>query len=403
MKTNKSSRVDPAARNLRVLHCLRAPVGGLFRHVCDLAREQSNAGYDVAILCSDEPNDPATLKKLGELAEHCALGVKRISLGRLPGISDFRALMSCSALVGETYPDVIHGHGAKGGVLSRLVPSSRPVVRVYTPHGGSIHYGPRSPAGIVFGAAERLMLKRTDALIFESSFARSVFLDRFGASSTRGVVVHNGLAPNEFEEVEVGSTASDFVFLGELRALKGIFTLIDAVAIIKKSHDVSLAVVGDGPDQVALFEKTKALGLEANVQFYGPMSARDAFAYGRMVVMPSHNDSFPYVALEAIAAGRPILATRTGGVPEIFGPLKENLIAPRDAQALAERMVQFLIDPSFEEGVARELWQRAQTHFSIAEMTTGVADVYWEALHKNHSSNASPHLINSGEKLDVVK
>ena len=232
---------------LRILHCLRAPVGGLFRHVCDLAQAQTDAGHAVGVLCANEPNDARTQARIAELNETCALGVTRIGLGRFPGISDAKALWATSSLVRELVPTVLHGHGAKGGVLSRFTLSDAPIARIYTPHGGSVHYAPTSVLGSLFGFAERMMLSRTDGLIFESDFARSVFADRYGALPANTHVVHNGLAPSEFETLTLKDHPADFLFLGELRALKGVFTLLDAVAGIAADRKISVDVVATGP------------------------------------------------------------------------------------------------------------------------------------------------------------
>lgn len=377
-----------SADRLKVLHCLRAPVGGLFRHVCDLARAQCEAGYEVGVVCSDEPNDATTLDKLSRLETFCTLGVKRVPLGRFPGVSDIRALRATKSIVQDLQPDIVHGHGAKGGLLSRLVNSRRPIARVYTPHGGSVHYFPSSLAGIVFGTAERLMMTRTDGLVFESSFARDIFAERFGVLPANATVVHNGLSPEEFENVSADSSAADFVFLGELRALKGVFTLIDAIAFLKNKTSVSLAVVGEGPEKLALMEKVEALNLSAQIRFLGEMPARAAFTHGRVVVMPSHHDSFPYVALEAIAAGKPLLATRTGGIPEIFGPFSDVLVAPADAEALATAMLAQQNDRPGALKVARELRGRVRDLFSVEEMAKGVASVYKLAAFKKFGPTA---------------
>lgn len=403
MKTQLHNEEHTADRPVRVLHCLRAPVGGLFRHVCDLAKAQGGAGYEVGVLCADDPNDALTVDRIRDLSEHCALGVERISLGRLPGLSDLNALFSCASRVRRVSPDIVHGHGAKGGVLSRFVPAQRSIARVYTPHGGSVHYAANSLAGIIFGTAERVMLARTHGLILESAFAHKVFSERFGKLPQGTSVVHNGLAPHEFEDVGLNPEAADFVFLGELRELKGIFTLMDALADVAATQSVTLAIVGDGPDRIALEEKAAALALSSCVRFHKPMQAREAFAHGRMVVMPSHNDSFPYVALEAIAAGRPLLASHTGGIPEIFGPFADNLVEPRDHQGLARRMRDFLNAPDDACRVSSQLRARVRSEFSVDEMAAGVSQVYRRAMALSRAGILAEDKGCTRVKLDVAK
>lgn len=387
----------------RILHCLRAPVGGLFRHVCDLAKAQSEAGCAVGVLCADRPNDKQTLERISELAKHCELGVSRISLGRMPGFSDVKALMATTSKLREFKPDVLHGHGAKGGLLARCAPSSEPLARIYTPHGGSIHYAPNSPMGLMFGLAERFMLKRTDGLILESDFARSIFEQRFGELPTNTQVVHNGLAESEFAPVSTKGDPADFLFLGEIRALKGIYTLLEAIAEIATQRSVTVDVAGDGPEMAAFTAAVEVRSLSHSVRILGKVPARDAFARARAVVLPSHNDSFPYVALEAAAAGKPLIATSTGGIPEIFGPLAERLIAPGDAQALRGAMAQFLENEAEYVRDADDLRAHVRDLFSLSGMASGVAGVYAHAAmdrlgEPNGHSNTTSHA-----KLDAAE
>jgi glycosyltransferase involved in cell wall biosynthesis len=387
----------------RILHSLRAPVGGLFRHVCDLAKAQSDAGYAVGVLCADEPNDPQILERIAALEKHCELGVTRIGLGRMPGLSDVKALMATTYKLRELKPDVLHGHGAKGGLLARCAPGSEPLARIYTPHGGSIHYAPNSPVGLVFGLAERFMLKRTDGLILESDFARSVFEQRFGELPTNTQVVHNGLTESEFDTVSTKSDPADFLFLGEMRALKGIYTLLDAIAEIAMQRPVTLDVAGDGPEMAAFTATVESRSLSHSVRILGKVPARDAFALARAVVLPSHNDSFPYVALEAAAAGKPLIATSTGGIPEIFGPLADRLIKPGDAQALRVAMEQFLENEAEFIRDAGDLRTHVRNQFSLSGMASGVAGVYAHAAldrfgEQNGHSNTTSHA-----KLDAAE
>jgi glycosyltransferase involved in cell wall biosynthesis len=397
MSTNREEKT------FRILHCLRAPVGGLFRHVCDLARAQNESGHFVGVLCADEPNDPITLERLAELEAHCALGVSRINLGRLPGISDLKALIATSAKVSDLKPDVLHGHGAKGGLLARMASSGVQVGRVYTPHGGSIHYVPRSFAGIVFGAAERVMMARTDGLVFESNFARSVFAERFGRLPKNTCVVHNGLSPREFDPVENQADLSDFLFLGEIRELKGIYTLLEAVARIASDRKISINIAGDGPDMDAFRSSIVSRGLSSSICLLGTTPAREAFSSARAVVMPSHRDSFPYVALEVAAAGKPLIATATGGVPEIFGPFADRLIEPGNVDALASEMVRFLDHAHQFEQDAQSLRDRVRTQFSATAMAEGIAGVYSAASASVSGGDAFHTPIQQRTTLDAAE
>lgn len=390
-------------KKFRILHCLRAPVGGLFRHVCDVAKAQSDAGHAVGVLCADEPNDPMTLERISDLEKFCALGVFRIGLGRMPGISDVKALIATSKKVNELKPNILHGHGAKGGLLARFATSSEPVARVYTPHGGTVHYQPYSLAGAAFGFAERIMMTRTDGLIFESDFARSIFSKRFGSMPDNTRVVHNGLLPNEFASVTNQSDQADFLFLGEIRELKGIYTLLEAVARIAASRKITLNIAGDGPDMDAFRADIQSRGLTGSINLMGMTPAREAFASARAVLLPSHRDSFPYVALEVAAAGKPLIATSTGGIPEIFGPFADRLLEPGNVDALACEMTRFLNHPFEFSQDAISLREHVKTYFSTTVMADGISKVYAVANKNVLSTDVTQSEFNPRTSLDAAE
>ena len=121
--------------------------------------------------------------------------------------------------------------------------------------------------------------------------------------------------------VEPGADAADLVNVGEFRRIKGTDVLIDALAELHRAgRRVTLAIAGDGEEGPALRSQVARLGLTDSVRFLGHVPARQAFALGRLLVVPSRADSLPYVVIEAGGAGIPMIASEVGGIPEIFGP-----------------------------------------------------------------------------------
>ena len=110
------------------------------------------------------------------------------------------------------------------------------------------------------------------------------------------------------------------------------------------------------------------------------MPARAAFRLARIVVMPSWNESLPYVALEAAAAGIPLIATRVGGLPEIFGGEAHRLIAPGDAAALSRALAAALAEPGEIAASAIRLQARVAQMFSVMEMVAAVNGFYARIL-----------------------
>ena len=363
-----------APEPLRVLHVLRAPLGGLFRHVFDLAEGQAAAGLAVGVIMGEEPRDPIAMARAQELAARCSLGTHVVPMRRMPGLGDGLNLLRLAACTRGLRPDIIHGHGAKGGAYVRLLPGFVGGMRVYTPHGGALHFDPRTIQGMAFFAAERLMRRWTDGFIFESDFGLRMFTAKIGEPSAPSIVIRNGVREEEFAPVERAADAADFVFVGELRMLKGVGTLIEAVSSIRTP--VRICIVGSGSDRAVFEDMARKAPAHVRIEFKGAMPAREAFALGRVVVLPSHHESLPYVALEAAAAGMPLIATRVGGIPEIFGPDAGRLVSPGVAHALAAALVGAISDREDMARLAERLRVRVHSGFSVTGMVGGVIEFY---------------------------
>src|SRR5262245_31793972 len=209
-----------AHRSLNILHVLRAPVGGLFRHVLDLARGQVARGHRVGLIADSTSGGAQAEAALAALSSTLALGLTRIPMSRQVGTADIPAVRHVARRVAESGADVLHGHGAKGGAYARLARAR--AIRVYTPHGGSLHYRWVTPAGLIYLAAEHVLMRRTDLFLFESAFGRDAFRAKIGEPRAPVRVVHNGVTAPEFDPVVPDPHARDLVFVGELRSLKGV-------------------------------------------------------------------------------------------------------------------------------------------------------------------------------------
>jgi glycosyltransferase involved in cell wall biosynthesis len=368
-------------RPLKILHVARAPAGGIFRHMLDLARGQVARGHRVGVIVDSRTGGSRADMALAALAPDLALGVGRIAMRRELSPSDVFGLYRVSGRIRRLDADILHGHGAKGGAFVRLAAAGRPVVRTYTPHGGSLHYGPRTPRGIVYASLERLLMRRTDLFLFESAFARDTYQSAIGVPSGVIRVVHNGLADADFEPVPPAHDATDIVFVGELRRLKGPDVLIDAIARLRTmGRSVTATIVGEGADKAALRTQIGRLGLTGEIRFLGHVPARQAFSLGRLVVVPSRAESLPYVVMEAAAAGMPVLATNVGGIPEIFGPLAARLVPPDHAAALADAIAAALAKPAALRADAEALREQVRRSFSQNSMVDGVLAAYRDAM-----------------------
>jgi glycosyltransferase involved in cell wall biosynthesis len=381
LRVTAPAQASFAPTSLKILHVLRAPVGGLFRHVMDVAQGQIERGHRVGLIVDSMTGGARADAILAELAPRLALGVERVPITRELHPSDLVALWRISRRVSAVAPDVLHGHGAKGAALARLTPSAPDAIRVYTPHGGSLIYCPGTLAGGFYRSLEGILNPLTDLFLFESSYVTDLYRRAIGQPHGMVRVVRNGIAETEFEPVTPQPDATDIVCVGELRPVKAIDVLIEAIAVLKQSgRRVSVTLAGEGADGAKLNAQAHRLGVADQIHFIGHCPARQAFAMGRMFVIPSRAESLPYVLLEAAAAGLPIVATDVGGNAEIFGPQSGQLIPPDDVAALTGAIAAALDNPERMQGGAQALRMRVRSEFSLRTMVECNLAAYREAL-----------------------
>lgn len=343
---------------MRILHCFRSPVGGIFRHVRDLVEEHRAAGHEVGILCDSSTGGEHEDRLFDTIRPQLSLGLTRIPMRRSIAPSDLAALYRSYKHIKSLRPDILHGHGAKGGVLARLIGSALRVnrycvARLYSPHGGSLHFDRSSLSGKVVLQLERFQERFGDALVFVCDYERRTYEEKVGKPLKTARVIYNGIGEAEFEPVPAVISAVDFLYIGMLRDLKGPDVFIDAFARTERAvgRPLSALMVGDGPDRERYEAMISERGLGRRLTMMPAMPARKAFALTNFVVVPSRAEAMPYIVLEALAAGKPVIASRVGGIPEVLGVKSAALAVPGDATSLSEVMTQALQTPEWHDRV----------------------------------------------------
>ena len=375
--------------SLRILHCFRSPVGGIFRHVRDLAEQHHKAGHKVGILCDSTTGGAHEDALFDSIRPFLDLGLTRTPIRRAIGPTDISTILRCVNQIKSLQPDIVHGHGAKGGAIARLIGSrlrvsgSR-VSRFYTPHGGSLHYSRSSPSGWVYFAIERLFERMTDGLIFVSEYEKAQYRQKIGDPKRPSFLIYNGLAEPEFVPIPDTEDQADFLYIGMMRGLKGPDIFIESFIQAERlaGRPLSAAMVGDG-DEKSDYERTIIRsGLQDRIKMYPAMPARTAFGFGKVVVVPSRAESLPYIVLEALAAGRPLIASKVGGIPEIVDATSKALVEPGNIPGFAEAMA----DSVSNLGALRDALpdrEALQARFSSANMATQMIATYRSCLTPN--------------------
>jgi hypothetical protein len=174
-----SKRGKPVSRRpAEDLHVLRAPLGGLFRHVVDVAHGQAERGHRVGLIVDSTTGGARAEAALAELAPRLALGIERVADHPRTQPRDIYAAWRISRRIKALAPDVLHGHGAKGAALARLTPSAPqrdPRLHAARRLAGLLS---RHAQGGFYRSLEWLLNPRTDLFLFESSYVADLFRSR---------------------------------------------------------------------------------------------------------------------------------------------------------------------------------------------------------------------------------
>lgn len=254
------------------------------------------------------------------------------------------------------------------------------VARFYSPHGGSLHYDPAKLSGRIIFRIERLMERMTDRIVFVSAFEHATYVRKIGKPRCAFALIYNGLTPGDFEPVSMDTNAADFLFIGEMRDLKGPDIFIEALAqaSVASGRKLRAVMIGDGKDRGRLIEQAKAEASEVDIEFLMPMRARDAFALAHVVVIPSRAEALPYIVLEALAAGKPVIASRVGGIPEILGETSPALVQPV-ATELSIKMADVIGDLAAYRLLLPDV-ETLKNRFSTQAMAAQLEAEYFTAL-----------------------
>ena len=381
------STVSKEPEKIHVLQLVGDPVGGIRKHVHSimegLDRAEFEQSYAYSVISTDAKFEPDLVKLKHQLKRVIPLIVKK-----RPGLRDLVNLYILVKYVRTTNVNVIHGHGAKGGLYARVVGRICGVKSVYTPHGGVAHSMFSKAEEVLYTSVEKLLYGWTDCFVFESNYTAQAFQKKIGRSSGRWIVNYNGISiPNIGSEVsrliesDSGLIFSDSLHVGVfglLRTQKGQEYAIRAVSQLKaKNKLICLHIYGDGPDRERLEHLTKSIGVTDSVTFYGDVTDVETHM-NRMdvIIVPSLFESFGYVAVEAMALGKPVIASKTGGLSEVVDNESGIFVRPGNVDDIEQAIIFCLEYPEQIKQKAMQGRHRAETEFSLDRMIGRISTVY---------------------------
>lgn len=303
---------------------------------------------------------------------------------------DLLALWQVFRLLKRERVALVHTHTSKAGFVGRLAARlARVPVVVHTPHGHVFYgyYGPRLTA--LFVRLERLAARVTDRIIVLTELGIEQHLAQGIGRREQFSVIPSGVdlaaarraaPPYETARGRLGVDPETrlIVGLGRLVPVKGFQLLVKALPLIRSQvPSARLLLVGDGPLREDLLAEARALGVGDGLDIAGAQLDPAPFlAAADLVVVPSLNEGMSRVLVEAMALGRPVVATRVGGIPAVVVEGETGrLVPPDDPPALAHAVSELLKDPSLRQRMGEASRRRAE-RFSLAVMESRLLDLY---------------------------
>ena len=396
-----------APEPIRVLRVIaRLNMGGPAIHVASLAAGLEGRGYHTTLVAGSLARGEDSMAFLAE-----RLGVSVVSVPEIQRevslLHDARSILRVAALIRETRPHILHTHTAKAGAIGRLAAltagPARPSVVVHTFHGHVLKGYFGAPRTAAFRQIERALARVSDALIAVSPEVRDELVAFGIAPREKFAVVRLGIPLEErlndpSADVDYrrlyGIARDAFVigWVGRMTAVKDTGATLEILCALRdQGIDAVLCMVGDGPDRDRLEQLAHELGIARQCFIVGYQP--DVAGFYRLFdafLLPSLNEGTPVSAIEALAAGTPVVATRVGGVPDVVRDLLDGfLVAPGDIEGAAAKLALLANDAALRERLGAAGRARMLERYSVSRLVDDVDRLYRSLLASTNGYAAS--------------
>ena len=388
MTSNPSHSPSSVDRPLRILLIVESSGAGTGRHVLDLADGLMARGCQVHLIYSTGRIDSRFRDRLAELKNLPSLA---LPMRTTPHPADFSVVKTVRRHLKQHGPfDIVHGHSSKGGAIARLAAVGTGASAFYTLH-GLIMMDPglsRLKRSLYLAIELGLSLRTAKIIAVSPEEARAAV--KVGLGKSRVVTVPNGVGPAQLtprgearRELALADDAVAIGFIGRLVDQKAPHVLLEAfaatVAVVPAAR---LVMVGSGPLMEPLRELSRTLNVSDKIIWLGERDARQVLAAFDIFALSSRKEGLPYVVLEAMAAGLPIVATVSSGVEILIDPSVNGFRVPTDdTLAFTHALLTLAGDPALALRHGRASLQKA-SDFTIDAMVDKTLAVYRDGLLK---------------------
>jgi glycosyltransferase involved in cell wall biosynthesis len=381
---------------LRVI--ARLNVGGPALHVAYLTSGLAGRGYETILVAGSLARGE---ESMAYVSESHGVEVRELpALHReISFLSDIRAVLQLAALIRRERPAILHTHTAKAGAVGRIAAllsgSARPPVIVHTFHGHVLRGYFGTLKTFAFRVLERLLARPTTALIAVSPEVRDDLVELGVAPSEKFAIVRLGIELSDRVEANdsrgsdlrqvLGIPPTSLVvgWVGRMTAVKRTNDVIRALRrLVDRGIDARLLLVGDGPDRAALERFASELGVIRRCLFVGYQhDVARFYAAIDVFLLPSANEGTPVSVIEALAAGRPAVATNVGGVPDVIRDGVDGfLVQIGDVETLADRLAELAGDSERRRSMGEAGRTRMMERYAVDRLVDDVDLLYRSLL-----------------------
>ncbi len=388
---------EPTPQEVRILRVIaRLNMGGPALHVSYLTRGLDQRGYSTTLVAGELARGEDSMSFIAD-----ELGVEVIDVPELrreiSPVSDPAAIRRLVREIQRIRPHILHTHTAKAGAVGRtaalLAGDARPPVIVHTYHGHVLrgYFDPIRTR--LFRETERALARHTTRLIAVGPEVRDDLVALGVAPVEQFVVIRLGI---DLEQRVSGARRAEFRrlfgipeerfvvgWIGRMTTIKRVpDVLLSFKALLDRGVDATLCLVGDGPDRAALERQAAALGIARHILSVGYQEdVAPYYSFFDALVLPSANEGTPVVAIEALAAGRPVVATRVGGLPDVVSEGEDGfLVEVGDVEGVAAALERLARDPALRARMGAAGPPRVVPRYRVERLVDDVDALYRELL-----------------------
>ncbi|KKL67627.1 hypothetical protein LCGC14_2133100 [marine sediment metagenome] len=373
------------SKKISLVFLTRKTVGGIKAHILDLVRSLDKEKYEISVL---GPIDKDFINKL----EASGTNFTYVEIAdKLNPVKDIISVARISRILKKLQPDILHIHGNKSALVGRWAARLAKVNRVIvTVHNFLTYQQKRGLLSELAFFEERRLAKSTSIIAAVSNQVKTNLVNKEGIDENKIAVVNNGFNVENFEIIKNGTrkrygiSDGDFIALNIARMVefKGQRYLIEACQkILNEIPNFKLMILGSGPLETRLKKYAKKLGVEKCVIFISHVDdTNKLYSEADCFVLPSINEPFGIVLLEAMAHKLPIVAAKSGGVIDVLDEQSAVLVEPKSSVQIAKAVISLAKEKKISKRISSNAHDILQEQFTLNKMVNKTEKIYHQLM-----------------------